>query len=188
MDWASQRGKFMKPCSFIRDYLMLLRRKGPEAFAQYASFPVLIGVGIRGIPDDMKKSQDRETMYLSDSEENSLQSAEVLVGRVWRIKKAEIGPSTDPIFLGRTRQNDVHVGEYSISERHCALHRIGEGIHIEDLQSLNGIHLNKARLQANTPTLIPNQSDVLIGRFQFGYMDTNGFRNMIADRLKSLGF
>ena len=178
----------MKSISFLRDYMMLLRRKGPQAFSTFACNPVLIGVGIRGDPDDMSKAEDRSTMVLRDQDENTLQSVESLVGRVWQIKKRLGDDEKEKIFLGRTRENDLQVAEYSISERHCALHRRGSGMFIEDLGSLNGIHVSRKRIPPFEPTEIMNQADVLIGRFQFGYLDADGFRHMITERVKSLNF
>ena len=178
----------MRELSFLRDYMMLLRRKGPEVFHERTSYPVLIGVGIRGVPDDMSKAEDRSTMVLRDNDDNALQSVESLVGRVWQIKKRLGGDEKNKIFLGRTRENDLQVTEYSISERHCVLHPMGGKMFIEDLGSLNGCHVSRQRIPPHTPTEIMNQADVLIGRFQFGYLDMTGFRQMITERVKSLEF
>ena len=48
----------------------------------------------------------------------------------------------DLIAIGRSRENDVEVGDISSSRQHCQLNRIQGRWHIEDLRSRNGTLVN----------------------------------------------
>ena len=48
----------------------------------------------------------------------------------------------DLIAIGRSRENDVEVGDISSSRQHCQMNRIQGRWHIEDLRSRNGTLVN----------------------------------------------
>lgn len=65
-------------------------------------------------------------------------------------------PSSGKVVIGRAPDANVRIDDASISRRHAALH-LGPVVHIEDLNSANGVHLrrditNVAALR-NTPAL-----------------------------------
>lgn len=49
--------------------------------------------------------------------------------------------------IGRLKDNDIVLNHLAVSRSHAALHRVGEGVELEDLGSENGCYVNGARVR-----------------------------------------
>ena len=70
-----------------------------------------------------------------------------------------------PCVIGRSNQADLILADPTVSQRHALISEINNQIWIEDLQSSNGVYVNRAKIKEKT-ILSPGDS-VQLGRTSF---------------------
>lgn len=84
----------------------------------------------------------------------------------------EVELKRDRLTLGRGAQNDIRLGDLTVSREHARVLRTAEGrFAIEDAGSTNGILLNGHRLQQ--PTLLTDGDVLDIGVYQLQFSDSS---------------
>lgn len=98
-------------------------------------------------------------LVLSDTgEEISIpEKEEILIGREDPV--SSIFPDIDT-----TPYNGEDDG---VSRKHVKIFQQGDGYYVEDLNSINSTFLNKVKLEPNTPSLIANGDELMLGRLKF---------------------
>ena len=82
------------------------------------------------------------------------------------------------ITIGRGQDSDVMLPDKGVSRHHAMIERIEDAWHLIDLESTNGIFLEKIRLTPNVPENWPPQTELRIGpysmQWQKGQPSTTG--------------
>ena len=71
----------------------------------------------------------------------------------------------DRITIGRGQENDVMLPDKGVSRHHATIERIEDAWHLIDIESTNGIFLDKIRLTPNVPEIWPAQTELRIGPY-----------------------
>ncbi|WP_437279713.1 sigma 54-interacting transcriptional regulator [Sorangium sp. So ce375] len=97
-------------------------------------------------------------MAAAKSTRNDVQSAlELAVFAGGRVTRHPL-PAEGRVSLGRSTENDVQIGDSSVSRRHAIIH-LGPPIAIEDLGSANGTRLRRERSAGPTTKLLELQPE-----------------------------
>jgi pSer/pThr/pTyr-binding forkhead associated (FHA) protein len=101
----------------------------------------------------------------------------------------EVDLKQDTISLGRGPENDIRLGDLTVSRVHARVSRTPEGrFAIADAESTNGIYLNGHRLAQ--PTVLTDGDVLGIGAYQLEFADSNELATLRleASRLTSQAF
>ncbi len=90
----------------------------------------------------------------------------------------EIGvPEKEEVFVGREDPAssifpDIDTTPYNgeeegVSRKHAKIFQQGNEYYIEDLNSINSTFLNKTKLEPNSPTVIADGDELMMGRLKF---------------------
>jgi uncharacterized RDD family membrane protein YckC len=75
-----------------------------------------------------------------------------------------VGPG---LVIGRDSKNsDLSINSQSVSRRHARLYKINNVLFVEDLNSTNGIFINKKSVSKINPTEIPDRGEIVIGNVE----------------------
>jgi len=74
----------------------------------------------------------------------------------------EVGVGNNPVSVGRSPDNDLHVDNLAVSSHHARIYREGDNLVLEDLNSLNGTFLNNQRVSGKVN--LKNGDKVLVGK------------------------
>src|SRR6185436_15616393 len=77
------------------------------------------------------------------------------------------------IVIGRDETADVILKDDLVSRRHCKIRRDWSGTHVEDLESRNGIKVNKKKTTRKT---LRDRDELEIGGIRLLYLDPNEVR------------
>ena len=69
--------------------------------------------------------------------------------------------------IGRHPESDIFLDDVTVSRRHAEVHRDGEAILINDVGSLNGTYLNRARIDSSS---LRSGDEVQIGKFKLVFL------------------
>ena len=87
---------------------------------------------------------------------------------------------TEPISLGRNRENDIVVPEYSISGEHCRFRWKGHSaLLIEDREASNKVWVDGMRLPVDTPRQLAGGEQLVLGRFMFCFLYADLLRRLL---------
>jgi len=75
------------------------------------------------------------------------------------------------ITIGRDPDSDIFLNDVTVSRAHAVLHVRDDGVHLEDVGSLNGTYVNDAIV---TDALLESGDTVQIGRFQMVFLSGGG--------------
>ena len=153
--------------------------KGRQAFIDLIIHPSLAGLGvykgalqegIKGRTGRLTLNEERETMF-------DLQMSEIIYPLV---KPGEHSPHKSQIFrIGRNRENDVVVADFSISEQHAMIRFIAGSAVLIDAGSSNGTDINGMQLQSREMVELHDGDEIRIGRFLFSFI----YPDSLYDRL-----
>jgi hypothetical protein len=79
------------------------------------------------------------------------------------------GDEQTRLVVGRSEPADIVVDDRSVSERHCAIERRGEGHVVRDLGSTNGTLLNGEPVQPPLARTLRSEDVLTTGRCSFQY-------------------
>jgi len=164
-----------------------------EAAGEELVRPALLGIG-RVANVEEEQSFEGRTMGVGVEE-----LAAVVVGRAGdgmapvragAVFETTRGSNTDivwlipwesrPVTLGRNRDNDVVVPEYSISGEHCRFRWKGRaGLRIEDSEASNGVWVDGVRLPVGEPRLLEGGEQIVLGRFAFCFLYADDVRRLL---------
>jgi len=114
------------------------------------------------IISEMPEAEPGEEFY-KDIEEFYEGSPVIIVvkgpskGARFRIERNEI-------LVGRSVQCDIIIDDVTVSRRHAKISRKGTDLWIYDLNSLNGIYVNKERIEK---ARLKNKDEIQIGKYKF---------------------
>lgn len=83
------------------------------------------------------------------------------------LKEVQVGDQ--PITIGRSPENDLHIDNLAVSTRHAKIYREEGKLIVEDLNSLNGTFVNNQRVQR---TSLKHGDTVLVGKHHIVVQDT----------------
>jgi len=69
--------------------------------------------------------------------------------------------------MGRSKDNEIHIDDLSVSRKHAVLEREGNQFYITDLNSSNGTYVNSKKITAKTP--VRPEDVIIIGRVPFSF-------------------
>ena len=69
-------------------------------------------------------------------------------------------------LVGRSNQCDIVLNERTVSLEHAQLVSIGEECYLEDLQSTNGVYVNRVRTQKH---VLADEDLIQIGKYELRY-------------------
>jgi pSer/pThr/pTyr-binding forkhead associated (FHA) protein len=92
-------------------------------------------------------------------------------------KRIEINEAQE-LIVGRDPSGDVVLDDDLVSRRHAKIRRDWSGTHVEDLESRNGIKVNKKRVLKKT---LRDQDELQIGSTRFLYLDPSEVRDAAVD-------
>jgi pSer/pThr/pTyr-binding forkhead associated (FHA) protein len=87
----------------------------------------------------------------------------------------EFSEGQEYIFGRDEAAADVVLGDDLVSRRHAKLRRDWSGVHLEDLQSRNGVKVNRKRIQRST---LKDRDEVEIGGVRFLFIDPSEVREV----------
>jgi hypothetical protein len=127
-------------------------------------------MGMLGDLDEKGDAGGGGTMAVVVPESLNTVATTALVGRVWPIEKGQYSMPGPSITVGRSRDCDVMISEYSLSQNHCEFRFEPPRVYIIDLGSLNGTQIDGQKPPANEQVLMPERAQLLLGRFNFQYL------------------
>lgn len=158
---------------YVREYASEFRTLGPTAFQVKYRGAVLVGVGLVATVADRPLSWKRRT--LGSIPQDGVQETEVLVGRVWRIRKSEGAQRGAGILVGQSADNDIVLPEYTVSRQHALFGFDAAGMSITDLGSLNGTKVDGTLVEPHSLFRIKDKQQLTIGRICFDYLASESF-------------
>lgn len=164
---------------FIKEYVEERRRLGPTEFAFIFGHPSLIGSGIIG---DVCPQESGKTFLAIIPEEQQL-AGENVVGRVWLIKKSAGRPSNSVISMGRDKNNDLVIPEFSVSKKQACFRCSPEGVYVIDSGSRNGTVVNGQQIPPHIPCRLTNGDWLRLGRLRCTFLTRQGFLDLIGAHL-----
>src|SRR5262245_35441674 len=84
-------------------------------------------------------------------------------------KREDFALEQPTVVIGRASDNDLIVEDGSVSRRHARLTVDSGRLMVEDLGAANGTWLGGRRLQANTPSLVPDGHAMRLGDVQIEF-------------------
>ena len=76
--------------------------------------------------------------------------------------------TTDRMTVGRRPDCDVFLDDVTVSRDHALIVRRGDGIHIDDLGSLNGTYVNRRRIESHR---LQNGDELQVGKYKLTYLE-----------------
>ena len=91
-----------------------------------------------------------------------------LVIRAGGGRVGESFPTTsDRMTVGRRPDCDIFLDDITVSRDHALIVRRGDGIHIDDLGSLNGTYVNRQRIESHR---LSDGDELQIGKFKLTFL------------------
>lgn len=73
----------------------------------------------------------------------------------------------DRISVGRSPDADIFLDDVTVSRSHAVIVRRDDGLHIDDLGSLNGTYVNRRRIETHR---LVDGDDLQIGKFKLSFL------------------
>jgi pSer/pThr/pTyr-binding forkhead associated (FHA) protein len=74
----------------------------------------------------------------------------------------------DRFTVGRDTDSDVFLDDVTVSRNHAVIVRRADGLHIDDLGSLNGSYVNRRRIESHH---LVDADELQIGKFKLTYLE-----------------
>ncbi len=88
-----------------------------------------------------------------------------------------------PVSLGRTRDNDIVIPEYSVSAEHCRFRWKGHAtLLVEDSDASNQVWVDGARLPADAPRRLVGGEELVLGRFMFRFLYADDLGRLLSGK------
>jgi pSer/pThr/pTyr-binding forkhead associated (FHA) protein len=75
--------------------------------------------------------------------------------------------TSDRMTVGRRPDCDIFLDDVTVSRDHALIVRRGDGIHIDDLGSLNGTYVNRERIES---VRLNDGDELQIGKFKLTFL------------------
>jgi FHA domain-containing protein/zinc ribbon protein len=75
--------------------------------------------------------------------------------------------TSDRMTVGRRPDCDIFLDDVTVSRDHALIVRRGDGIHIDDLGSLNGTYVNRQRIESHR---LSDGDELQIGKFKLTFL------------------
>jgi hypothetical protein len=170
--------------------------KGPAAFAMKYAAAALVGIGRVSNVVEEKYSGASHTqpiaLITSLPEEKPTVKPSVqkmtpavgvpIPGNEWLVEKSGntgmvwfVPYSASAVLLGRLQSNHLVIAEPSISALHCNFRWTElRKVNLIDAGASNGVWINRMRLRKGTACQLQGGEEVLLGRFLFRFMYSDG--------------
>ena len=79
--------------------------------------------------------------------------------------------TSDRMTVGRRPDCDIFLDDVTVSRDHALIVRRGDGIHIDDLGSLNGTYVNRQRIES---VRLTDGDELQIGRYTLSVIESSG--------------
>lgn len=70
--------------------------------------------------------------------------------------------------IGRDTESDVFLDDVTVSRNHAVIVRRGDGLHIDDLGSLNGTYVNRRRIESHR---LVDGDELQIGKYKLAFLE-----------------
>lgn len=70
--------------------------------------------------------------------------------------------------IGRDTESDVFLDDVTVSRNHAVIVRRADGLHIDDLGSLNGSYVNRRRIESHK---LVDADELQIGKYKLTYLE-----------------
>jgi pSer/pThr/pTyr-binding forkhead associated (FHA) protein len=74
----------------------------------------------------------------------------------------------DRFTVGRDTDSDVFLDDVTVSRNHAVIVRRADGLHIDDLGSLNGSYVNRRRIESH---FLADGDELQIGKFKLTFLE-----------------
>lgn len=129
-------------------------RIGVESFCQIFPYPFLIQKSGLLLEADSRKF----TLLASDC--RSQESEALFSPRVYRIVKKTDNSFPHMITVGRSNNNDIHIGDHYVSKFHAHFTKQEDCWFVTDTGSTNGTFVNQRRLEQGNPSALESNSTI----------------------------
>ncbi|MBJ7347620.1 MAG: FHA domain-containing protein [Thermoleophilaceae bacterium] len=68
--------------------------------------------------------------------------------------------------IGRSSESDVFLDDVTVSRNHAVVVRLADGLHIDDLGSLNGTYVNRRRIESHH---LEDGDELQVGKFKLTF-------------------
>ncbi len=120
-----------------------------------------------------RDTEETVPLKFGDVPKHDLRQAHPLAGRVFYLPRGSGSESGEYLTLGRSPSCDLRVPEPSVSEEHCRLELLAEGLVVMDLGSTNGTSVNLERLGADRVELLADGDMLTVGRYSFQLLNAS---------------
>ena len=164
------------------DYVLAVDR---EQFAQQYPGCYLVPMGLvtaeeihssSGADLDDDKAPETMSLHFEDDPRHRMGQPHPLAGELFQI--AETGGQQ--FTLGRSKRCDLCVPDESVSEQHCRMEVVPEGLVVVDLGSTNGTSVNSRKLVSDEPELLSNGDMLTVGRYCFELLSAAALYSMLS--------
>jgi hypothetical protein len=124
------------------------------------------------------RESTRDVLYVDTTTTVSLLEEEVLdeleVGHAYLIpirgldSDAGFPIDKDIMSIGRDPKSDIFLWDVTVSRRHAEIRRIGDDFRIIDVDSTNGVWVNRSRVPERD---LETGDEVLLGKYAFLFLD-----------------
>ena len=76
--------------------------------------------------------------------------------------------SDERVSIGRSPDAGVFLDDVTVSRNHALLVRRRDGLHIDDLGSLNGTYVNRRRIESH---LLTDGDEIQVGKYKLSYLE-----------------
>ncbi|MFY9265323.1 MAG: FHA domain-containing protein [Solirubrobacterales bacterium] len=70
--------------------------------------------------------------------------------------------------IGRDTDSDVFLDDVTVSRNHAVIVRRGDGLHIDDLGSLNGTYVNRRRIESHR---LVDADELQVGKYKLSFLE-----------------
>ncbi len=176
------------------EYVLEVRKQSPAEFAATYPYPFLLQYRDAGENRDGWTFKT-QTISMASAKLASLAASEQLEVSpelakfdVYPIEKALNNPWQERISIGRARNNDIVLGDSSVSKLHAHFKRTKTGDYfVADAGSRNGTRLNDQPLEPNTAAPVKLGDTLTFGRATVTFVDAFRLHDLVSKHVKSAG-
>jgi hypothetical protein len=133
-------------------------------------------IAARSSMASMAAGRDREEtlpLKFGQTPKHDLRQPHPLAGRLFYFRQGGGGGEEEYLTLGRSSSCDIRLPEPSVSEEHCRVQVLPEGLVVMDLGSTNGTSINLERLGPDRVELLADGDMLTVGRYSFQLMNAS---------------
>jgi hypothetical protein len=178
----------------LYEYVLDVRKMSREDFAAAHPYPFLL------LYRDVARAKEgwsfktqtisvatTKLARLAAGEELQL-SPELAKYDVYPVVKALSNPWPERVSVGRARNNDIVLGDSSVSKLHAHFKREpGDSLYLVDAGSRNGTRLNDRCLKEDDPVKLEIGDTITFGRTSMTFLDAMNIHDLVSKHIQVVG-